>query len=90
MIRDWFNIFNLTEFEATGLVSRTYTWVFPGVGQQDVLVTKGNLVGITYDGVYLAVNLNDRNPYARDGYAVFIDDNTNDVWLGIDQPEEES
>ncbi len=87
MIRDWFKIFNLTDFTATGLISRTYTLVLEGIGQKDILVTKGELTGITYEGVFLGINLNNRNPFGRDGYAVYLDAN-NDVWLGIDPPEE--
>lgn len=79
----WFKIFNLSEFNATGLVSRTYTVVFDGIGQKDILVTKGNLVGVTYDGVYLGINLNDQNPFELEGLKVYVEPGTNDVYLGI-------
>lgn len=78
----WFKIFNRTEFLATGLVSRTYTFVLTGFGQKDILVTLGNALGITYDGVYLPIELNDLNPFVIDERAVYVDQN-DDVYLGI-------
>lgn len=78
----WFKIFNRTEFEALGLVSRTYTLNLQGIGQKDILVTKGNGVGMLYDGVFLLLELNDLNPFELDSRAIYIDE-SNDVYLGI-------
>jgi hypothetical protein len=36
----WFKIFNKTEFEATGLVSRSYRVFLNGVGERTILATK--------------------------------------------------
>jgi len=77
-----YKIVNLDEFEATGLVSRTIQAVLSGVGLKNILVTKGNLLGITYEGVFLALNVNEKNYLEFDGYAVFLDE-LNDVYLGI-------
>jgi hypothetical protein len=79
----WFYIFTLSEFEAAGVTSRTYTVILDGLGQTDLLVTKGNLVGLTYEGVFLPIQLGDANPFALDGYAVYIDED-DQVWLGIE------
>lgn len=86
----WFKIFNLTDFEATGLVSRTYTVILEGIGQKDILVTKGELVSMLYEGVFLPIELNDINPFIKEGesesesgYAVYKATN-NDVYLGIE------
>ncbi len=78
----WFYIFNLIEFEALGLVSRSYSLVLDQVGQIEVLVTKGNYVSMTYDDVLLPINLNDANPFEFETYACYLDENNN-VWLGI-------
>lgn len=77
----WFKIFNRTEFEALGLVSKKYTLNLEGLGQKEILVTKGNLVGMLYEGIYLALDLNG-NPFAMDDHAIYQDAN-NDVYLGI-------
>lgn len=83
MIYDWYNIVNSDDFEALGLPSKTYTFILEDVGQKDILVTKGIAVGIIYEDVFLSVNLNNRNPFAMDGYAVYKDAN-HDIWLGIE------
>jgi hypothetical protein len=83
---DWYKIFNLTEFYEADLVSKVYTVFLTGVGQKDILVTQGNTTGVTYEDTFLPLNFNDeKNPYQRNKYAVFVDDN-NDVWLGIEVP----
>jgi len=78
----WFKIFNRIDFNALGLVSKTYTLNLQGIGQKDVLVTKGITYGITYDGVFISVGLNDLNPFSIDDRAIYVDNN-NDVYLGI-------
>ncbi len=87
MIYDWYKIINKTEFEATGLVSREVEVLLDGVGLRTILVTKGNLLSITYEGVFLSIGVADdietHNPFAFGGYAVYLDSN-NDIWLGIE------
>jgi len=78
----WFKIFNVTEFDATGLVSQTFTFDLEDLGQKDFLVTKGNLYGITYEGTFITVNLLDNNPNVIDGFAVYRDE-SDDVWWGF-------
>lgn len=82
----WFKIFNLTEFNALGLVSKTYTLNLDGIGDKEILVTKGNVVAINYEGVFLSLQLNDLNPFPFDGHAIYID-GSNDVYLGIEVDE---
>lgn len=78
-----YNVFNRTEFEAAGLVSRTVTVNLENVGVKDILITKGNELGITFEDTFLIVNFEDQNPYYRNGYAVLEDEN-HDIWLGIE------
>lgn len=87
MIFNWFKIFNTVEFAALGLVSKTYTFNLDGVGQKDIFVTKGVTYGITYEGVFLSLNLNGLNPFSFEGYAIYVDEN-NDVYLGIEVDED--
>ena len=86
----WYKIFNYADFMATDLVSRTYTKILEGIGQKDVLVTRGELVSIKYEGYFLPINLNGKNPFIKLGetesekaYAVYKDEN-DDVYLGIE------
>jgi hypothetical protein len=83
MTYDWYNIFNSVDFASTGLVSRNLDIELEGRGQKSIIITRGNSLGITVDGVFLVVGLNDRNPFSMDGMAVYVDDN-NEVWLGYE------
>jgi len=77
-----YKLFNLTEFNALGLVSRKLTLFLGTLGQKEILITKGNLVSILYEGILLGINLNDKDPFEFEDHAVFLDIN-DDVWLGI-------
>lgn len=83
---DWFQIFNTDDFEALGLVSRNLTLFLLGYGEKEILITKGNTIALTYDGVLLPVEFAEKNPYVRDGYAVYKDADNN-VFLGIEVEE---
>lgn len=78
----WFKIFNLLEFEALGLVSRTFTLELEGIGQKDILVVKGIGFGLVYERIFLRLNMNGANPFEFEGHAVYQDEE-NDVYLGI-------
>lgn len=82
----FYRIFNLAEFQALDLVSKTYTIELEDIGLKDILVTKGNLVSITYEGVLLSLNLNGANPFEFDDHAiVLLDDGY--VYLGISKDQ---
>ena len=87
MIFDWYKIFNLTSFLASGLVSRTYTVDLVGIGQKEIMATQGNLTSILYEDVMLSINLNSKNPFIFENKGVYLDE-SNDVWLGILVPDE--
>lgn len=78
----WFKIFNRTEFEALDLFSKTYTVILQGIGEKEILVTKGNGLGMLYEGVFLALDLNEKNPFEFDDHAIYQDAN-DDIYLGI-------
>lgn len=78
---NWFKIFNRTEFEALGLVSRTYTLNLQGIGQKEILVTKAATLSMVYDDVFLSLDLSD-NPFEFESLAIY-QDAVNDVYLGV-------
>lgn len=90
MIYSWLKLFNLTEFNNLLLGSKTYTVFIDGIGEKDFLVTKGNLVSVTYDGVMIPIGLNDKNQREFDDMAIYLDDETQDVYVGINGREDES
>jgi hypothetical protein len=83
MIFNWYRVINLAEFEATGLVSQEIEVVLAGIGLRTILVTKGRLVSIHYEGVTLSIGLTDANPFIFDGHAVYLHPTTGDIHLGI-------
>ena len=78
----WFKIFNLNDFIASGLFSRTYSLELEGVGLRDVLVTNGKTIGLTYEDVFLSLNLNAKNPFVFEGMATYVAESQN-VYLGF-------
>lgn len=87
MIYNWFKIFNITEFNALNLVSKTYVLNLQNLGQKSILVTKGVTIGITYEGVFLSALMIGKNPFSIDGRAIYVDADQN-VYLGIEVPSE--
>lgn len=82
MMYNWYKVFNKTEFEALGLVSAEYSFIFKNVGLKSVLVTQGNYLAVKFDDVFLPLNLNDKNPFEFEDRAIYLDEN-DDVWVGI-------
>lgn len=82
MLFDWYKIINKNDFDALDLYSVEKTFFMQGIGLKTILVTKGNFYGLTYDGVFLSVELNNKNPFIFEDKATYIDD-ADDIWLGI-------
>jgi hypothetical protein len=85
MTFDWYQVFNLDEFEATGLVSRELTLILQGIGSKTFLITHGDLTSLTVDDTMLSIGLTDDNPFVFNSRAVYVDQNR-DVWFGILKP----
>ena len=79
----WFKIFNLIEFLALELPSQNLLLELEGLGEKEILVTRGNETGILYEGTFLTLNFNGNNPFAFEGMAVYQDANS-DVWMGFE------
>lgn len=79
---DWYRIFKISEFDALNLVSRTYVVELQDIGVREIFVSKGVGYNILYDGVFLCLKLNDKNPYVKDGYAIYRNPDGY-VYLGI-------
>ena len=84
---NWFILFNRSEFEGLDLVSRLLNVTLEGIGEKEILITQGNELAITYEGVFLPVSFTGKNPFLKDSLAVFEDANEN-IWLGVGIEEE--
>lgn len=80
---NWFKLFNADAFMAEELTSRNLVAVLQDVGTENVLISRGNLLSITFRGVYMPISLLDINPSYAEDYGVLKDSN-GDVWLGIE------
>ncbi len=82
MIYDWYKIINKTEFEASDIESKELTLTLTGKGTKDFLVTKGNYISILVDDIFLSLNLNEKNPFEFEDMAIWLDVDTQDIWVG--------
>ena len=82
----WFKIFNQNEFRDSGLTSLEITLELEGIGEKDILITRGEVIGFLYEGVFLVPNFLERIPFVFDGFAAYRDEETSDVYLGFPQP----
>ncbi len=80
---DWYNIFSYTDFVDSGLVAQTLLLELEDLGRKSFYITKGNTVAVSYDDAFLPVNLLEQNPYAQNGYAVYLDAD-DEVWFGFE------
>lgn len=82
MIYDWYKIINLATFDGLNIPSRELTLELEGIGEKTIRVTKGNLISILYEGIFLSAHLNEKNPFEFEDHAIYVDGD-DDIWLGI-------
>ncbi len=83
MIFDWYKIFSLTDFLNEDITSCEMIVLLESIGRTTVLISRGNVVSLSYNNVYLPINFLDNNPYIDSGLASYVDVDNN-VWLGIE------
>lgn len=64
-------------------MQRTLSVDLLGIGEKDILITKGITTAITVDGTMLPINFLGKNPFYRDGMAVYLNPE-GIVYLGIE------
>lgn len=86
MISDYifYKIFHLQDFIDSGLVSRTIEVELEDIGLKEIMITRGNLISILYEGVFLSLDLNDKIPFEFEDYAIY-EHTDGYVYLGIDK-----
>lgn len=83
MIFDWYKVFNLDEFLAEQITSREMILLLESIGRTVLLISRGNLVSISFNDVFLPVNFSGDEPYVDSGYASYLDEDNN-VWFGVE------
>lgn len=83
MLFNWYLIFNLEELPEE-ILSRTYRPNLAGFGIVDILVSRGELLTIYFEGVLLPIGFEGKNPFIGLGqqYAVYQDEEGN-VYFGV-------
>lgn len=79
---NWFKVFNRTEFLAQDLKFKSYVLDLDGIGEKTFLVSNVNTLGVTYEGVFLSIELNDLNPFEFSDHAIYVN-SLDDVYVGL-------
>lgn len=80
---DWYKLFNITEWLATGLVQRTLKIPLQDLGEKTFLITQGATTAVLYEDKFLPVQFLDQNPYVLDGVAIYRD-SADDIHIGFE------
>lgn len=86
MIYDWYKIFSLTDFVATGLVARTLVVLLETRGRTTFNLFVGENVCVLYDDAFIPVPAVGVTA-PQEEYALYTDADNN-VWFGFEVPEE--
>lgn len=84
MIFNWFRIINEIDFLNSGLVVQELTFDLLGVGEKTFVITKGEVFGVTCDGVFIPI-IFEENPMIFEGSALFVDVETRDIYWGFSE-----
>lgn len=79
---EWFRLFNEVEFLALNLPSFEAEVILGDRGVRKILIVRGRMTSVVYEGEMLSLYLNDKNPFRLGELAIWRDA-FSDVWLGI-------
>lgn len=83
---DWYKLFNLTEWLATGLVQRSLKIDLEALGEKTFLVTQGNTTAVLFEDKFLPVEFLGQNPYVIEDVAIYKN-GADDVFIGFEVEE---
>jgi hypothetical protein len=78
---DWYKVILTADFENNNTPSMDVIFDTQERGRINVSIYKSGFYALVYDGVYLPVGLNDRNPFIKNGYAAYKDASA--LWIGF-------
>lgn len=86
MIFDWYLVYNLTDFDALSIPSKFIALNTEDRGLINLTITKGQYYGVNFldDDIFLAVGINNQNPFNLGSRSVAIDEDNN-LWIGLQQ-----
>lgn len=82
---NWFEIADYQEILDMEEPCLEFEADFEGIGLKKIQINRGYGVCVTYDGVMLMLNLNNRNPFSFDGLSIWL--NNGKIILGIEDEE---
>lgn len=87
MTYDWYKVANKQDFEDDGFYQTEFRVSLEGLGIKDVIITRGNETSIYIDEVFLPVNFLGNNPFTTDNMAIYLDEATDDIYVGYEVEE---
>ncbi len=84
MASKWYLVGNKTELEASGLTEQSQTMYLEGNGTKTVYFFFGMELGLFVDTVFMLIGEGEKDVTVRNGYALWLDPETQDLYLGIE------
>lgn len=85
---NWYLIFNRHEFEEFKIPSKMYSVILNGIGEKDILATRGNLLSIVYNSTMVSLDTGEDpqrpflGPFFMDNIGIYQNENS-DIFLGV-------
>lgn len=78
---NYWNVYTVEKFEVQNVPQVTITRDLDTLGIVEISFFKGFNLSVLFQGVILTPNLNDRNPFYKNGVAAYIDEK-GQIWVG--------
>jgi hypothetical protein len=82
MTYNWYEVISIDDLNAEGTESVELEFYTYELGIVTILVTKGNYTSILYDGVFLSLDMNGKNPFIFENKGIFLGSD-NIIYFGI-------
>lgn len=80
----WYNVGNKQEFIDKGIPQETFIKDLEDLGETEITFINGFNFSVIFNGRFMTPELNGRNPFDAVETACYIDNLTNDVWVGYE------
>lgn len=81
---NWYNVGNKTEFLEKDIPQEVKTLDLEDLGRVDVVFISGFNFSVIFNGEMLTPKLNGRNPFYTKKNTCYVDEQTNEVWVGYE------
>lgn len=78
----WYKIFNLNELNRLNIPDYYLNINLRGLGNQDIVISKGFNISVLFLGYWITPMLNNRNGFSVQNKVSAYIDNENNLWVG--------